>query len=65
LAAVAQGDMVTTTQHQVETVVIVHFMAIHQLVVAAVRQPKTGTEHILMPLQEAVVLAVAQGLRHL
>ena len=63
LAVVVQVDTVTTTLRQVETVVIVHFTAIHQLVAAAVLLTKIGTEHILLPLREAVALAVVQGLR--
>tara|TARA_B000000557_G_scaffold196555_1_gene161864 strand:- start:383 stop:619 length:237 start_codon:yes stop_codon:yes gene_type:complete len=63
LAAVAVVLTHLMTQRQVQTVVIAHFMAIHQLVAVAVRQLKTGTEHILLQVQKAVALVVVQGLR--
>lgn len=51
------------TQRQVVAVGIVHSMAIPQLAVAVVRLPKTGTEHIRLPLLEAVALVAVQGSR--
>ena len=66
MSALAAAVVVLThlmTQKQAQTVVIVHFMAIHQLAAVAVRQQKIGTEHILLQVQKAVVLVVVQGLR--
>ena len=53
------------TQRQVVAVGIVHSMAIPQLVAVVVRLPKTGTEHMRLPLQGAVALVAVKGSLHL